>query len=116
VFAGCNGCPIRKCARKKGNVATCLECAKYPCMIHRVFRIVARIRQLDRKLPHWRVAPHNLRTMRSDGISQWLEQQKMKWQCPDCGAPVTWYRARCATCGREVESLKDYNNSDAAKP
>jgi hypothetical protein len=114
VFAGCNGCPIRKCARQKGLTGTCADCGKYPCMIWRLFSLVAKLRRLDRKLPHWRIAPRNLKRMKDAGISRWLEEQQAVWQCPDCGTAFSWYRERCAKCGRDVEPLKDYNKIDPA--
>jgi hypothetical protein len=110
VFAGCQGCPIRACARKRGITGTCRDCAKYPCLIHMTFKLIWWIRKLDKKLPHWRAAAGNLKAMERDGIESWLSQQERIWQCPDCGQAFTWYGSACARCAREVESLKDYNN------
>ena len=108
-FAGCAGCPIRRCARKKGIAGTCRDCGKYPCMIYLLFKLVWKVRKLDRKLPHWKAAPGNLKAIKTSGVERWLAEQKIKWQCPDCGTGFTWYRDKCGKCGREVGSLKDYN-------
>jgi hypothetical protein len=109
VFAGCNRCPIRACARKKGIAGTCMECKKYPCTIYWVFKLVSRVRKLDKRLPHWKAAPVNLKAIKTGGMENWLAEQRVKWQCPGCKTAFTWYRERCSACGREVESLKDYN-------
>jgi len=110
VFAGCASCPIRNCARQKGISGTCRECKKYPCMIYLLFKLVWKLRKLDKRLPHWKAAPGNLAAIERGGVERWLEEQRTKWSCPDCGTGFTWYREKCGKCGREVESLKDYNN------
>jgi hypothetical protein len=76
VFTGCSKCPIRKCARKHKEIESCLDCQKYPCLIHKIVKIVKIIRRFEKKLPHLKIIPRNLTTIQQKGIHAWLEEQK----------------------------------------
>ena len=109
VFAGCRKCPIRKCARKKKGIESCLDCQKYPCLIHHISKLVKTIMRLEKKLPHLKITPKNLATIQQKGIRVWLEEQQHTWQCPDCQTHFTWYQQECSQCGKNLETFKDYN-------
>lgn len=97
VYAGCSICRLRRCAREK-NVAHCIDCADYPCKSYNAWQTVAKL------LPHAHEAPLNLKTIKRDGVDYWLNAQKKRWSCPDCGEPFSWYVSECYKCGRELVS------------
>jgi hypothetical protein len=105
VFAGCQGCRIRDCAREK-KVESCILCRQYPC--EHTERLAELVQKNKDFLPHCRVMLKNLDTIKDRGPGQWLKQQEEKWKCPDCGTSFTWYQEKCSRCGRDLESIKDY--------
>lgn len=109
VFIGCSKCPIRKCARKQIGIESCLDCRKYPCLLHKITNLVKKFRKMKQKLPHCKIVSKNLETIRQKGMQTWLEEQEEVWKCPDCGTDFSWYQKTCAQCGKELEELKDYN-------
>ena len=108
VFRGCARCPMRSCARKRGNVELCVDCADYPCLRTRLLGLVVRLMSLERKLPHQRVRRANQERIRCVGLAEWLVEQDRRWRCPQCGTLFSWYRATCPQCGRELDSLKGF--------
>lgn len=108
VFVGCSKCPIRKCARKHPEIETCLDCKKYPCLIHKIAKWVIRFQKLEQKLPHVKIKAHNLQTIRQKGMAAWLAEQQQIWVCLDCQTNFSWYQPQCKQCGKEIASLKDY--------
>ncbi|MEE9912998.1 MAG: DUF3795 domain-containing protein [Deltaproteobacteria bacterium] len=97
VYAGCSTCSLRRCAREK-NVAHCIDCADYPCKDYSTWQTVAKF------LPHTHEAPASLAAIKRYGVDHWLDAQKKRWSCPDCGAPFSWYVPACYKCGRELAS------------
>jgi len=69
--------------------------------------MVERIKEV---LPHCAVMFKNLDSLKVKGLVFWLEEQKNKWSCPDCGEPFTWYQEKCEKCGRELVTIKDHSN------
>jgi hypothetical protein len=108
VFRGCALCPLRSCARKKGNVELCVDCADYPCLRTRLMGLITWMLSLERKLPHQRSRHSNRERIRCAGMTEWLAEQDRQWRCPQCETRFSWYRATCSKCGRELESLKNF--------
>jgi hypothetical protein len=102
LFAGCRKCPILKCARRKG-VESCALCAKYPCFYFWIIDLFVKWRKLAAKLPHTSARRPNLEFIRKGGLARFLVEQEQRWRCPQCGAPLSWYLERCASCGRYSE-------------
>ncbi len=94
-YAGCRMCKFRDCASSKG-VSHCVACPEYPCNIYRQWQSAARF------LPHVSEAGPSLSTISRDGFDSWLEGQKERWSCPDCGTPFSWYAVVCPSCGRSL--------------
>jgi len=103
VYAGCGACILRGCAREK-NVEHCINCTDYPCTRYSKWQSLAKF------LPHIHESATSLETIRRDGIDQWLDEQKKRWLCPDCGTPFSWYASACNKCGHSLE-LKAYTLS-----
>jgi hypothetical protein len=105
LFINCRPCKIRKCAMEKG-LEHCIECAEYPCEILKFFMCNQEVQQ---KLPHTKVPLKNLERIKEIGVARWLVEQERIWQCPDCGLNSSWYAGTCSQCGRDLNSIKDYN-------
>jgi len=47
----------------------------------------------------------NLRFIKEYGLAKFLERQKKKWRCPDCGEVICCHNGICFSCG--LEKLKN---------
>lgn len=94
----CVDCGIKRCAENK-KVEYCFECDEYPCSRLVTFR--------NDEHPHHSIVLQNLDLVRNQGIDQWLEQQRIRWNCPNCGKGFSWYDKICAVCGSELYSCED---------
>jgi hypothetical protein len=108
VFAGCSRCPVRACAKRKGTVEFCTQCESYPCWRTRLFQVFAWLFSVEKKLPHQKTKQPNLARVACVGRTPWLLEQQARWRCPDCGAAYSWYATACASCHRELGSLKSF--------
>ncbi|NVM38334.1 MAG: DUF3795 domain-containing protein [Candidatus Lokiarchaeota archaeon] len=99
VFENCRGCRIRKCAQSK-NIDFCNKCSEFPC------EYIKRLVNLD--LAHLNLTTENLKTIKETGVKKWLENQKNRWLCANCGFPYSWYEQNCVKCGKELfNSIKE---------
>jgi len=74
-FQGCAVCPVRKCARKKPEIKTCLDCGRFPCFRFSLMKFVRKFLGYDRKLPHLKTIPENQGLIKEKGVSAWLAEQ-----------------------------------------
>jgi hypothetical protein len=103
----CAGCRPRgkNCAFMKkrcellgnGRVQYCLECADFPCR---------RLKALDKR---YRTFYHmsmieNLERIRDKGMDDFLDEETVKWRCPECGGVICCHNGICFSCG--LEKLK----------
>ena len=86
-------CTIRKCeAVRVSESGFCSDCAKLPCP--RLKRLDARYRKKYRMS-----MLENLRTIREDGIVLFVESERERWTCPECGGVQCVHTAECIYCG-----------------
>jgi hypothetical protein len=97
IYAGCKACDLRRCAREKG-IEHCTDCADYPCKSYRTWQTITKF------LPHLHGVAASLKNIKVDGVNNWLNEQKKRWACPDCGTSFSWYAAACYNCGRSLAS------------
>ena len=107
----CSGCRPRdkKCAYLKkrcsfilnGQIRYCYECRDFPCekLLHldKRYRTFFRMSMID-----------NLEYIKTNGIQQFLDKEKAKWQCPDCRDVICCHNGICFNCG--TSKLKIKNN------
>ncbi len=99
-----NGCDIRKCAHGKG-VDFCFECDDHPCQVINEF--------CGSGDPHHSSILDNLKALKHIGLEEWLEQQRERWCCKNCGTPFSWYDENCDKCGAShYNSLKEEKDID----
>jgi hypothetical protein len=97
VYAGCSTCGLRRCAQEK-NIEHCIDCADYPCKSYSTWQAVAKF------LPHTHEAASSLEVIKREGVENWLDAQKRRWTCPECGTPFSWYALVCHQCGCSLAS------------
>ena len=104
----CSGCRPRnkKCAflKKrcdlllKNKVRYCYECNKFPCdklqRIDKRYRTFYRMSMIE-----------NLNFIKEKGIEKFLEQEKLKWKCPNCGGIISCHNGICFEC--ELDKLRN---------
>ncbi|MGD8505224.1 MAG: DUF3795 domain-containing protein [Candidatus Bathyarchaeota archaeon] len=106
-MAYCKGCRPRnkECAFLKKrcelllnkNVEFCYECEDFPCK---------NLKHIDSRYQtffHMSLIA-NLQFIQEHGIDEFLENQRKKWQCPDCGEVLCCHNGICFNCG--LEKLK----------
>lgn len=69
----------------------CYECEEFPCK---------RLKGLDNR---YRSKYHmsmieNLKAIKAKGIDEFLEEQDVKWKCPECGGHVCCHNGLCLNC------------------
>ena len=103
--AGCRGtitekrkyclvCRIRNCEHfSKTGTKFCYDCEKYPC---------ARLRQLDKRYrtKYNMSIIDNLRLIKDIGVDNFVQLEKIKWNCMDCGGTICVHRGYCIDCGK----------------
>ncbi len=97
----CKGCRVRdkKCAflKKKcplllhNKIRFCYECQVFPC---------ERLRNLDKRYrTHFQMSMiENLKTIKKEGLSEFLEKERKKWQCPKCKGVICCHNGICFNC------------------
>ena len=90
-------CIIRNCETVKASESGfCFECKDYPCR---------RLRQLDKRY-RTRYAMsmlENLESIRGIGLSAFVERERQRWRCPQCGGTICVHRGYCYDCGERLK-------------
>jgi hypothetical protein len=93
----CTVCSIKSCAEKRGNEKLlCYDCAKFPCR---------RIKDLDKRytLKYGESPILNLNKIKEIGLTQFINFEKDKWKCKQCGHLLCVHREICLKCGYKNE-------------
>lgn len=88
----CIACPIKNCETiVKGRIKYCSECSNFPC---------ARLKHLDKRYRtrYGMSTIDNLAAIRSLGVRRFIEEEKKRWACPECGEFLCVHKARCLRC------------------
>ena len=103
---GCNGpdenkprhctiCKIKNCDElKAGGSGFCFSCTQFPCK---------RMRDLDKRYTskYGMSMIHNLQSIQSVGVAEFVDGERVKWACPGCGARLCVHRETCQPCGEK---------------
>ena len=73
-------------------VKFCYECKDFPC---------ERLEHLDKRYrTNFRMSMiENLKYIKKNGVSEFLEKEKEKWKCPECGGVICCHNGICFDCG-----------------
>lgn len=86
-------CTIRKCETLRlAESGFCIECKKLPC---------PRLKRLDiRYRTKYRMSMlENLQGIRDVGIEAFVESERERWACPECGGLQCVHTVECVYCG-----------------
>ncbi len=86
----CQTCAIKQCAGEHA-VTYCVDCPQFPC---------ARIKRMDKR---YRERYHisliaNARRLRADGAAAYLQAEKQRWTCAQCGGVISVHHRVCSAC------------------
>lgn len=95
----CRKCKMKECTAKK-DVTFCSKCPDYPCIL---------IKRLDKsyRTRYSESLINNFKVIDEKGMSHFLESEKKRLQCPECGGTLSIHHKKCADCGKifKVSSL-----------
>ena len=76
----------------------CFECTDFPCK---------NLKTLDRRYrtKYGMSMVENLRHIQTNGIIQFLKNEKERWKCPTCGGVVCVHNKTCYTCNISARAL-----------
>jgi hypothetical protein len=87
-------CTIRTCETiRKSEAGFCSGCGNLPCP--RLKRLDARYRQKYRMS-----MLENLQSIGDTGVEAFLESERRRWACPECGGLQCVHTAECIYCGQ----------------
>ena len=89
----CLACIIRNCETLSSlDSGFCSDCDRFPC---------PRLKRLDaRYRTKYRMSMiENLRVIHDVGVEAFVEVEKARWACPDCGGLQCVHSAECIYCG-----------------
>ena len=91
----CRKCIIRNCDKlKEAKRPYCFECDTFPCK---------RLKGLDKRYrtKYGMSMLDNLGYIRNAGIRKFLQKEKERWTCRQCGGIISVHRRECLYCGAE---------------
>jgi len=91
----CKKCRIKNCkVIENYQYKFCFECDKFPCR---------RLKQLDirYRTKYAMSMIENLESIKSIGLSAFVENEKKRWTCPKCDGVVCVHRKFCIYCGEK---------------
>jgi hypothetical protein len=98
-------CIIRDCehlAESKSRYCS-TGCEKFPC---------ARLKQLDKRYraKYGMSMLENLRFIEESGIRNFVQSEKKKWMCPECGEKLCVHKPDCLFCSYTWNPLQQSKN------
>jgi hypothetical protein len=88
----CIACRIKNCKKMaNGRIKYCFDCEDFPCagLVHLDKRYRAR---------YGMSMIGNLNAIKSNGIRRFVENEKKRWKCPECGRLLCVHRSECVYC------------------
>ncbi len=91
----CRKCKIKDCAKDK-SLSCCFECAGFPCKL---------IKNLERSYNKRYEASliENSLFVKKNGFGVFMEQQKAKYTCPECGGIISIHDGECSECQKKIK-------------
>jgi hypothetical protein len=92
----CVACMIKNCEHLLQTESKfCYDCTKFPC---------ARIKQLDKRYrtKYSMSNVDNLRTIKDSGLNHFIQLERIKWKCKNCGGTICVHRGYCIVCGKTL--------------
>lgn len=97
-----NLCKIVKCEiRKTLHDGVCDKCPQYPCR-----EIVDKECWYANAYPMIESLMGNLAFIEENGIEKFLQREKVRWTCSDCGGCISVHDGACYGCGKNYTDRK----------
>ena len=106
---GCNGpnenkpdfcahkCGIILCEKRKTNgYRFCDECPDFPCEY-----VMEKENRYTSKYPLKESVLWNLQMIREQGMDAFLDQERRRWTCEECGSPICVHTGICSGCKKQ---------------
>ena len=91
-FKFCEECQIRSCTEGK-NYEGCHQCGDFPCDLIENFPVPVGKKVILRSIP----------ARRELGTEKWVQQEEMRYHCPQCGSELFRGAKRCRNCKEPVD-------------
>jgi Protein of unknown function (DUF3795) len=88
-------CKIKKCEFfNKDNNNYCFECEKYPC---------DKLEHIDNryKTKYNMSMIENLEFIKNSGMTKFLDNERIRWTCNECGGTICVHKGLCYSCGKK---------------
>jgi uncharacterized protein DUF3795 len=88
-------CKIKKCELlQKTETGFCFECESFPC---------ERLKHLDKRYrtKYAMSMIENLQNIERFGVKKFLQHEKTRWACPECGGAICVHNRYCHSCGKK---------------
>lgn len=92
-------CKIRSCCYETKKSEFCIDCQDYPCQIVKSKLFTAHVD--DPRFRYRFEIPGLFGKLRDMGLDQYIEMQRRRWTCENCGGIIKFYDYRCDTCNKE---------------
>lgn len=91
----CRRCKIKDCVQKR-SLSYCLECREYPCKL---------IKNLEKsyKKRYQASLMESSCFVQVYGLERFMEQQKTKYTCPQCGGIISLHDRECSECREKLK-------------
>ena len=89
----CLHCPIKNCEMHSGSkIKLCYACRDYPCQ---------KIKHIDKRYrtKYGMSMIENLNSIKENRIRKFIQAEKQKWKCPNCGNIICVHKKNCVVCG-----------------
>ena len=91
VFPVCRACQVKRCCKEK-NIEGFYQCEDFPCKYVDYFPIPVGKKVILRAIPYWR----------EHGTEKFVEEEKKRYHCPNCGNQLFRGAKRCNECKAEI--------------
>ena len=93
------GCKIRNCCYEEKKFDFCIDCLEYPCKIVKAKLFKAHID--DPMFTYRFEIPGLFGQLKTMGLDKYMEFQRSRWTCENCGGTIKFYIYRCDKCKKE---------------
>ncbi len=77
-----------------------MDCESFPCGPH--YKKLLNSHPGDPRFMYRHEIPENFRKLKELGPDRYIEYQRNRYSCPDCGGLVYMYHYQCSQCGKRV--------------
>lgn len=93
----CRKCKIKDCVVEMG-FTCCYECSTYPCK--QIIRL-----EKSYNMRYKTSLIENSMFVKEYGLAEFMEQQKKKYTCPDCGGIISIHDRECSECHNKAGDI-----------